>query len=344
MMKLLLTKNDIDLNIRDIYSQTLLLWATENRHEAVVKLLLAKKSIDPDFKNSDGQTLLSRTARNGREAVVKLLLAKNGVNPNVQNKYSQTPLCWAAGNGHEAVVKLLLVKDGVDPDCKNKHTQTSLSWTACNGHKLVVKLLLAIDGIDPESKDTEYGHTPLWWAASNGHQMVVELLIHSDSVTLHLLAQKGIQELVKILLAAGYDVNTTDSWKRTPLHYAVLYGNLEVAKELTSSANIDINSEDGDHMSPLRLAIRQKKSEFTRLLLQKCAHTRRVMVKEWLDAFNKEPPHIVVLSEELRGETSVRLIAKEELEDELEKDPAETRTLKKRLLCVIYFLYFRNMS
>jgi ankyrin repeat protein len=69
-----LLKNKYNLNVKDTYDRTPLLWAAQKGHETVVRLLLAKDGVDPDSKNSE---------------------------------YGRTPLSWAAENGHEAVVKLL---------------------------------------------------------------------------------------------------------------------------------------------------------------------------------------------------------------------------------------------
>jgi ankyrin repeat protein len=47
--------------------------AAENGHEAMVRLLLTRDGVDPDSKDVYGQTPLSWAATNGHEAVVKLL-------------------------------------------------------------------------------------------------------------------------------------------------------------------------------------------------------------------------------------------------------------------------------
>jgi ankyrin repeat protein len=78
-----------------------------------VKLLLTKKGVNPDSKDTKyGGTLLSWASEKGHEAVVKLLLAMEGVDPNSKDNNSRTPLSWAAANGHNAVLKLL-AKEGV---------------------------------------------------------------------------------------------------------------------------------------------------------------------------------------------------------------------------------------
>lgn len=50
----------------------------------------------------------------------------------------------------------------------------------------------------------------------------------------------------------------------------------------------------------------------------------------------------MLLSEKLEGEKSVRLITEEKFRDELEKNLANTESLKKRLLYVRYLFYFKT--
>ena len=58
------------------YSQTALLWAAEEGHEAVVKLLL-EKGAEIEAKDQYGQTALSWATTQGHETIVKLLLEKS---------------------------------------------------------------------------------------------------------------------------------------------------------------------------------------------------------------------------------------------------------------------------
>jgi ankyrin repeat protein len=104
--KLLLGTGNVDIDSKDNYGQTPLLWAAESGHEAVVKLLLEMGKADVDC-NCNGRTPLSYAAENGHEAVVKLLLETGRADVDSRDKYSWTPLSFATLHGHEAVVKLL---------------------------------------------------------------------------------------------------------------------------------------------------------------------------------------------------------------------------------------------
>jgi ankyrin repeat protein len=74
VMKLLIKHNDVHVNMI-INKETLLSWAAERGHEAVVKLLLETGKVDVDSKDIFGWTPLSRAVAGRDEVVVKLLQA-----------------------------------------------------------------------------------------------------------------------------------------------------------------------------------------------------------------------------------------------------------------------------
>ncbi|KAJ4168311.1 hypothetical protein NW754_013645 [Fusarium falciforme] len=92
----------------NIDSQTPLLWAAMNGHEAVARLLL-EKGADLEVKDRNGYTLLMLAALKGHEAVARLLLER-GADLEAKIGNGNTPLMLATYNGHEAVARLLLEK------------------------------------------------------------------------------------------------------------------------------------------------------------------------------------------------------------------------------------------
>ena len=73
----------------------------------MVKLLLDTGKVDVNSKDNYGRTPLLFAASRGREAVVKLLVDTGKVDVNSKDAYGQTPLSLAAWSGYPAVVKPL---------------------------------------------------------------------------------------------------------------------------------------------------------------------------------------------------------------------------------------------
>src|SRR3984957_6983281 len=155
VVKLFLTRDDVDANSKDSIGWTPLSWAASNGHQAVVKLFLARDDVDANSKDSIGRTPLSFAAQRGHKAVVKLFLARDDVDANSKDFFGRTPLSFAAQRGDEAMVKLFLTRDDVDANSKESNGRTPLSWAAEMGHEAVVKLFLARDNVDADSEDSD---------------------------------------------------------------------------------------------------------------------------------------------------------------------------------------------
>ncbi|EWZ48991.1 hypothetical protein FOZG_04455 [Fusarium oxysporum Fo47] len=274
----------------------------------------------------------------GYEEVVKLLLEKEGVDPDSKDDFGRTPLSRAAQNGYEEVVKLLLEKDGVDSDSNDNDDVTPLSWAARYGHVGVAELLIA-RGAKYNSKDKS-GHMPLWWATENLHSTVVKLLLEHSRITLHELVREGERTQICLLLSEG-NIDSRNSSNQTPLHIAVLNEQIEIAEELLSRG-ADINAEDGQGWTCLRLAIDKKSPDLINLLLEYSADPRGIEYREWLSAYGKQNLATVWLTERCDGELPVRIVADREIPESLQLwrlprkmlifDPHSTLPWEKRWL------------
>lgn len=95
--------------------------------EIIVKLLL-EKGAEVEAKNSWAQTPLLYAAQKGHEAVVRLLVEKGAELESIDSEYNRTPLWYAAQSGNEAIVNLLLEK-GAELESKDSHYNwTPLLW------------------------------------------------------------------------------------------------------------------------------------------------------------------------------------------------------------------------
>jgi len=123
------------------HGQTTLLWVSQG-NEDVVRLLLTREDLNPDQPNHYGQTPLAWASSCGNEEVVRILLTREDVNPDEPDNDGRTPLSRAAGRGHLGVVKLLLTRDDVNPDEPDNDGRTALWWAFLGRHGEVVVFLL----------------------------------------------------------------------------------------------------------------------------------------------------------------------------------------------------------
>jgi ankyrin repeat protein len=264
-----------NIEAKDRYDSTPLIWAAQNGHVAAVKLLLENRA-NTEAHGRLGWTPLMWAARNGHLAVVKLLL-ETKADIEARDKHGYTPLICAAQCGHEEVVKLLLEhKAGIDS--RGNYGSTALSEAATGGHLAVVKLLLD-EKADVESRDWR-GQTPLSWAAQKGTEAVVRLLLEREAdvhsrdkrsrTALSLAAGRGNATIVNLLLENGSTIETEDDFRRTPLSWAAYCGNHAVVK-LLLSRKAEIEQRDIDGRTPLLLAVGVGHVAVVKLLLDEKA-------------------------------------------------------------------------
>ncbi len=151
-------------------------------------------------------------ARAGDAAAARRLLA-NGADVSASDRYlGETPLHRAAGGGHAEVVRLLLAA-GADAEAKDALGETPLHWAAA-------RALVCVDA--PNSREARAAAEQ---GANPGESADVA----------------GYVESVRLLLAAGADVNASDRKGRMPLHRAAAVGYANVLRELIAQG-ADVNA------------------------------------------------------------------------------------------------------
>ncbi|RFU81844.1 ankyrin repeat-containing domain [Trichoderma arundinaceum] len=236
---LLLTRDDLEVNLTNDDRALMLSLAINCFHEAVVKILLARGA---KF-NSDAfyEAMLTAACTKGHEGIVRLLLDNNS-----KRQYSGQQLLTAAiSGGNLAVIKLLLDR-GAWVDIGHASIRLLFSRAAGQANGEIFKLLLDHSAeVDPEG----------------AYDMDVLLF---DAIL------SGHEGNVNLLIDRGAKVNQRDADHLTPLFFAIDGGHEGMVK-LFLDRSADVNAQDSNNQTPLSSAIQRGHRGIVTLLLEKGA-------------------------------------------------------------------------
>lgn len=264
-------------------------------------LRLVAKGADINQLDAAGDTpllsALSALPFAHRDTADALIVAGANVNCRRRDaRFDHTPLTLAAQKGFRSTVEHLL-KAGAEVNAVTESGTTALIEAAARNHTDIVRILLAAGA-------TVHHHSrgALFYAYLNKNEdMVMLLLAAGASLNLaeaaecgqaeqvsHLLengadvnegapiigaAEEEHSDIVRMLIAAGADVNAQNIVGNTALHYAALWGNTDIAEQLLA-AGADTNIANDYEETPFSLAVRGGMADCLRLLLthRQCDH------------------------------------------------------------------------
>lgn len=248
-----LVRQGVDVNAPEVDGATALHFAARNDDRAAVTLLL-KAGAKANVANRYGITPLSLAVTNGSLPVVQALLAA-GANPNAATPEGETVLMTASRAGNAEVVKALLAKGAKINEKEGWQGQTALMWAAAENQGAVVKALLEA-GADPNMKSKVLdGMPPLRKTAPDvGQQGIHSTFPKGGLSALHLAARQNAPDAVTAMAAAGVNLNEPDPDGFTPVIFAVLNGNYDLAALLIEKgAGVDVPDKSG--RTPLFTAV-----------------------------------------------------------------------------------------
>jgi ankyrin repeat protein len=232
-----------DVNAQDGTGKTPIFYASLNSDLKITKLLLTNKA---DIK--DNPELLNVAVKKGCREIVEVLL-EHGADVNSSDECGRTALHFTALDVDGKFFRFHHCKD---PDCKGE----------------IAKLLLSKGAnVNAQTKD---GITTLHAATQKGCVKVIEALLeHNADVNctvktdigsecygtpLHIAAQNGHLEIVKVLLKFGAIIDSQDECGRTALHLASRAGHEQIVTALLKHGS-DINMLSKDSCTPLHSAM-----------------------------------------------------------------------------------------
>ncbi|WP_425860086.1 ankyrin repeat domain-containing protein [Arthrobacter sp. TWP1-1] len=182
--------------------------ATNNDSASVVALLADGAQLE--FKGADGRTALVAATKSNAVAAARTLM-EAGANVNAQDDLQDSAFLYA---GAEALDEILLMTlaHGADVKSTNRYGGTALIPACEHGHVSTVKILLAAE-------------VPVDHVNNLGWTGLLEAVILGTGGAAH-------QEVVRLLIEAGANVNLADSNGVTALAHAQATGQGAVAQLL----------------------------------------------------------------------------------------------------------------
>ncbi len=263
--------------------------AARGNTQKVLRLLA--KGADINATDEDGYTPLSLAIYGYYQETAEALIAA-GANANIKPLDEALLIRVAWYGWHSTAVAMIAA--GADVNAAGNNGTTALIHAASRGHSDIVRTLIAA-GADIHARNWESGAL---CAAINHHHPEVEQLLRTAGATLdmadaaycgdigrvqQLLAEGASPnegnalpraacnkhgEIVRLLMAAGADVDSTDCLDNTALHFAVRWGMSDIAR-LLLDAGADVHIENIDaHEEPLTVAVQEGQTDCVRLLLE----------------------------------------------------------------------------
>jgi ankyrin repeat protein len=236
-----LIKQHANVNAPEIDGTTALHWAAQINDTELAGLLI-QAGANVKAANRYGVTPLSLASTNGNAAMIERLL-KAGADANSALPEGETALMTAARTGNLDAINVLLGHDANVNAHEGWHGETALMWAAAENHPVVIQALID-RGADVRARSNAAGYTP-----SNGGYLPGSYLPAGSFTAFIFAVREGHIDCVKVLLAAGAEVNDTLPNGATPLTVAILNAHYEIASLLLDKgANPNAN---GQGWSPL---------------------------------------------------------------------------------------------
>ena len=253
---------------------------------------LVQAGVGTDYIQDEGYSALHISAREGFVNITKLLI-EAGSNINLQSNSGITPLHLAVQNRHKHLVKTLL-ESKADTCIRDKYQRKDNIFLVRGKDKgkrawHYVEVKKATSGLfHKKTKDgsidvANFGTVlASGWGEDPPANKQKEILIVDDKPTaerknktaLHIACKVGDEEVIKLLVEHGADINARDGDGFTSLHLAAIHGNMQVVKKLVE-LKVDVSLTTADGKDAADYAQMNKESEIEEYLKSKRSSFRK---------------------------------------------------------------------
>ena len=197
--------------------------------------------LEKDLKSTSVIPVICMAASKGKRDIIEMLLAVKNIDVNVTTTNAETALMIAAKEGYELIINTLLTSKWVvkEINSTNLNGETALHIASKYGnHRAVATLLRVKDILVNTTSDT--GDSPLssyinLWR--NGIRTRYRYVIPPHSKKPQLNVVKMFLEKKELM----HVINYSNHEGYTVLHTTLLCGEVEIAKALIATGNIDVN-------------------------------------------------------------------------------------------------------
>ena len=209
------------------------------KNNSVNLLCLAMLSWPVFAQTEDQVTDFAKAAKFDDVSTVTALLAK-GVSPNTVDSRGNPMLLLAIKDKSTKVTELLINDKRTDVDLSNKYGETPLMMASIDGDLPVVKTLV----LQKKAMVNHIGWTPLHYACTKGNLEVAQFLIANgamvdglspgNTTALMMAVQSGNEQLVKLLLDKGADLQLRNANGLSAIDIADIYDKPGISEGLRS--------------------------------------------------------------------------------------------------------------
>ena len=265
LAKLLINANPDLLNQTDENQETPLFKACEKGSKPHVVYFI-EQGAEIDKPNVLGNTPLWISCAKGYPCIVEELLNHNA-DVNHANLKGNVPMYSLCTKGPHKLVELLIIFEA-DLEHLNANKDSLVLISCRSGQHEILKTLL--NHVSPEFVDFKAqidGFNAIMSSAEANKPECIRVLneygVDLNQITddnspvlhkatpLHIAAYYNCVEAAQTLISLGADVNKGDKNGHTPLHMAIIQGNIEVIKLLRSCKRVDIRKQDKMGLTPV---------------------------------------------------------------------------------------------
>ena len=238
---------------------------------------LANTGISVNDLSGNGSTPLIQAIKKERLHLVEMLMHA-GADINLPDKNGDTPLMHAIKEDNKPIIKYLLAM-GANVHAENEKLETAFSIAVAKEDLRMIKILI-LAGFDINEYGWNLSSTPFLDVISKADPEIIKFLL--DNADLQKTDSNGntplikavlisdpeiAQEMVKLLISAGAQLNTPNAEGHTPISIAIAHNDFLMAQLLKDSgADLDIPNNAG--YSPLSTAILNGRTISVKFLIE----------------------------------------------------------------------------